>query len=319
MTKFRTNSTILLALVLSLMLSGCGQKAVPATTPPATAATSAPAEDPVKVVKGAINTYYYSAADNGSYIIAPIKLKEELDKSADKYLVLDVRKAIDYSKGHISGAVNVAYGTDIGVNLDKIRAAAKGKTVIVTCYSGQSAGQVTSTLNIAGIKAITLIGGVGSIDPAIGWMGAKYSVVTETTKMPSAPVVDSPNKTIDKAVKDYFFKLPEDSNMIAGSTLHQKLASSPDGYVFVDIRKAEDFAKGHIKGAVNYPYGADVAKNLDTIIEKGKGKTVIVSCYSGITAGQTVALLNTIGVNAKSLLSGYDAGWAKLFPTEIEK
>jgi len=315
--KRKTNYAILFTLGLSLLLSGCGQQATPTTTQPST--TAAPAEDPVKVVKGAINTYYYSAADLGSYLITTDKLKGELDKSADKYLVLDVRKAVDYSKGHISGAVNVPYGTDIGVNLDKIRAAAKGKTLIVTCYSGQSAGQVTSTLNIAGIKANTLIGGVGSADPAVGWLGAKYPVVTEPTIMPSAPAVDSPNKIIDTVVKDYFFKLPEDSNMIDGKTLHEKVASSPDKYVFVDIRKAEDFAKGHIKGAVNYPYGADIAKNLDAIIEKGKGKTVIVNCYSGITSGQTVALLNTIGVNAKSLLSGYDAGWGKLFPTEVEK
>lgn len=319
MIKIKTNYTILLTLVLSLLLSGCGQQATPttsSTTPPST--TSAPAEDPVKVVKGAINTYYYMAADAESYIITSEKLKGELDKNPENYLVLDVRKAADYNKGHIKGSVNVAYGVDIGINLDKIRAAAKGKTLIVACYSGQSAAQVTSTLNIAGIKASAINGGMGATDTGKGWLGAKYPVVTEPTNMPNSPAVDT-NKITDKVVKDYFLKLPEDSNMIEGKTLHEKLASSPNGYLFVDIRKAEDFAKGHIKGAVNYPYGADIAKNIDTIAEKGKEKTVIVSCYSGQTAGQTAALLNTIGVNAKSLRSGFDAGWGQLYPTEIEK
>ncbi|OLN32742.1 rhodanese-like domain-containing protein [Desulfosporosinus metallidurans] len=320
MLKRKTNYTILLILVLSLLLSGCGQQAAPTTSSTVLPTTSStPAEDPVKVVKGAINTFYYTAADSGSYLIAPDKLKAELEKNPANYLVLDVRKATDYTKGHINGAVNVPFGTDIGINLDKIRAAAKGKTVVVICYSGQSAAQVTSTLNIAGIKTLTLIGGMGSPDPVKGWLGSKYPVVTDAVNMPSSPAVDSPNKTIDKVVKDYFFKLPEDSNFIDGKILHDKLASSPDSYMLVDIRKPEDFAKGHIKGAINYPYGTEIAKNLDTIIEKGKGKTVIVNCYSGITAGQTVALLNTIGVNAKSLLSGYEVGWAKLFPTEVQQ
>lgn len=320
MMKMKVNYTVVLALILSLLISGCGQKDVPTsapvnTTPPATA----PVEDPIKVVKGAISTYYYSAADAGSYMIAPDKLKAELDKNDGSYLVLDIRKAADYAKGHIKGAINIVYGVDIGINLDKIRAASKGKTLIVTCYSGQSAAQVTATLNIAGIKATAINGGMGAADTGKGWLGAKYPVVTEPTVMPSAPAVESTNKIIDKVVKDYFLKLPEDSNMIAGKTLHEKLAASSEGYVFIDIRKAEDFAKGHIKGAVNYPYGADIAKNLEAIAEKGKGKTVIVNCYSGQTAGQTVALLNTMGVNAKSLQSGFDAGWGLLYPTEIVK
>lgn len=308
-----------LLIVMGLLLSGCSQQATPASTAPASTTPSTSAADPIKEVKAAVNTFYYTAADNGSYLIAPDKAKAALDKNDGTYLVVDVRQASDYAKGHIKGAINVPYGVDIGAKLDKIRAAAKGKSVIAVCYSGQSAGQVTSLLNIAGIKALTLIYGMGDVNSGNGWLGAKYPVVTDPTPMPTVSAVDSPNKGIDQAVKNYFFKLPTDSNLIAGKDLHEKLAGDSGSYVLLDVRKAEDFAKGHIKGAVSYPYGPAIAQNLNTIADKTKGKTLVVYCYSGITAGQTVSLLNVAGIPAKSLLNGFDAGWGKLYQNEIEK
>lgn len=62
--------------------------------------------------------------------------------------------------------------------------------------------------------------------------------------------------------------------------------------VILDIRSAEDYAKGHIQGAINVPYGMDVAASLEKI---PSDKTVYVYCYSGQTASQTALLLNLAG------------------------
>jgi len=332
MLKRKLSSILSLFVITGFLVTGCGQ-AKPATTtpstPPATTASTT-AEDPAKAIKGAIETYFNDIGSNvkNSYKIAEKDLKDELDKNPDKYVILDVRKADAYAQGHIKGAINVPYGPEIAKNLDSIRAIAKDKTLIVACYTGQTAGQTNSLLNVAGIKTLSLNSGMGgSSTPGFenrGWLGQKYPTVTEPTAMPTVPAVASKSKAIDEAVQKYFVELPKDSYKIDLPVMKDALAKEADKYYLVDVRKAEDFAKGHIKGAVNIPYGPDIAKNLDSIKEKSKGKTVVVYCYTGQTAGQTDSLLNIFGIPTKSLnygfgMDGFTKGWSSDKSYEIVK
>ena len=309
-TKMRNKklySLLSLLLILGLLLSGCGQTTTPTSSTPSStpsASSNAPAEDPAKAVKAAVVSYFNNIPTVGdSYKISEDKLKAELEKNASAYLVLDIRKADEYAKGHIQGAVNVPFGKDIADNLDKIRAAGKDKTVIVACYTGQTAGQTVSLLNVAGIKARSLHGGMGN-GINYGWLAKKFPTVTEATAMPNAAAVDSPNKDIDKAVKDYFINMPADSYKIDDPALKDELAKDASKYLVVDIRQAKDFEAGHIKGAINVPYGADLGTKLDSLIEQSKNKTLIVYCYTGQTAGQADSLFNLVGIKAKSLNFG---------------
>ncbi|GAB6174822.1 rhodanese-like domain-containing protein [Paradesulfitobacterium aromaticivorans] len=300
-------SLLSLLVILGLLVSGCGQSTTPtATTPSSTStpSTTAPAEDAAKAVKTAVVSYFNNIPTVGdSYKISEDKLKSELEQNAKAYLVLDIRKADEYAKGHIQGAVNVPFGKDIADNLDKIRAASKDKTVIVACYTGQTAGQTVSVLNVAGIKTRSLHGGMGN-GINYGWLAKKFPTVTEATAMPQAAAVESPNKDIDKAVKDYFNNMPADSYKIDDPALKDELAKNADKYLVVDIRQAKDFDAGHIKGAINVPYGADLGTKLDSLIEQSKGKTLVVYCYTGQTAGQADSLFNLVGITAKSLNFG---------------
>ena len=312
-------------LIVGLLATGCGQAKPTATTPsstPTPAATStAPAEDPAKAIKSAIETYFNDIGSNvkNSYKIAEKDLKDELDKNPDKYAILDLRRADAYAQGHIKGAINVPYGPDIAKNLDSIRAIAKDKTLIVACYTGQTAGQTDSLLNVAGIKTLSLNSGMGGSSTVgfetRGWLGQKYPTVTEATAMPTAPAVASKSIAIDAAVQKYFNEVPKDSYKIDLPVMKDALAKEPDKYYVVDVRTAVDYAKGHIKGAVNIPYGPDIAKNLDSIKDKSKGKTVVVHCYTGQTAGQVDSLLNIFGITTKSLnygfgMDGFTKGWS---------
>jgi len=324
MLKRKLSPILSLFLIVGFLVTGCGQAAQPATTTPSTppvTTSSTPAEDPAKEIKGAIETYFNDIGSNvkNSYKIAEKDLKDELDKNPDKYTVLDLRRAEDYAKGHIKGAINVPYGPDIAKNLDSIRAIAKDKTLIVACYTGQTAGQTNSLLNVAGIKTLSLNSGMGgSGTPGFetrGWLGQKYPTVTEPTAMPTVPAVASKSKAIDEAVKKYFNEVPKDSYKIDLPVMKDALAKEADKYYIVDVRTAVDYAKGHIKGAVNIPYGPDVAKNLDSIKEKSQGKTVVVYCYTGQTAAQTDSLLNIFGITTKSLnygfgMAGFSKGWS---------
>lgn len=318
--------------IIGLLVTGCSQAApattTPSTTPPAT--STAPAEDPAKVIKTAVETYFNDIGSKvtDSYKIPEKDLKEALDKTPDKYVVLDIRKADAYAVGHIKGAINVPYSADIAKNLDAIRAIAKDKTLIVACYTGQTAGQTDSLLNVAGIKTLSLNSGMGGSATVgfetRGWLGQKFPTVTEATAMPNVPAVATKSKAIDTAVQKYFNELPKDSNKIELPAMKDALATAADKYYMVDVRKAEDFAKGHIKGAVNIPYGPEIAKNLDSIKDKSTGKTVIVYCYTGQTAGQTDSLLNISGIPTKSLnfgfgMEGFTKGWSSDPTFEVVK
>jgi len=70
----------------------------------------------------------------------------------------------------------------------------------------------------------------------------------------------------------------------------------------VDIRKAADYASGHVENAVNVP-AADLLSHLDGT-DADDGKDVIVICYSGQTAAWATCLLR---------ISGYDNVYSMLF------
>ena len=63
--------------------------------------------------------------------------------------------------------------------------------------------------------------------------------------------------------------------------------------VFVDVRTKEEFAAGHLAGAINIPLG-DIAQRKQEI--KGLGNTpVVFYCRSGNRSGSAVAYLQKEG------------------------
>ena len=74
-----------------------------------------------------------------------------------------------------------------------------------------------------------------------------------------------------------------------------------DPYI-ISLRSAEDYAKGHIPGAVNMSVKElFTLENLATI---PPDRDVVVVCYTGQTAGQATAALNMLGYEGYSLLFG---------------
>jgi rhodanese-related sulfurtransferase len=114
-------------------------------------------------------------------------------------------------------------------------------------------------------------------------------------------------KKLQQAVAAYYEKMPDDSYKIPEADL-KKLVDAKDTSIFIlDIRAETDYDKGHIEGAVNIPF-KEVGRNLDKLPQD---KKIIVYCYTGQTGGQTTALLNIAGYDARSLNGGMNNGWAK--------
>ena len=309
---------LVLALVLLTGLTACAPKTEtpvaapePAAAEPAAAEPTPAAEAPkADVVAEAVNAYFANMPEDIYKI--PEKDFVEKVKAGESMLVLDIRSAEDYGKGHVKGAVNAPWGPAIAASLDKLPS---DKPVMVYCYTGQTAGQAVATLNMAGFNAKSV---------NLGWNLGISKVegiadLTETTANEFPAVTAAAVKPeIKAAVTAYYdglaavkgttyanYKISEDDA--------KKLVDTKDtGAFFLSVRKAEDYAKGHIEGAANIPFGKGMEQLFNTL---PKDKKIVVYCYTGQTAGQVVAGLRLLGYDAVSMHSGMGtpatapAGW----------
>jgi rhodanese-related sulfurtransferase len=109
-------------------------------------------------VVGAAEAYF----GEGPKTIAAADVYENLndgDPDNDPY-VISVRSAEDYAKGHIPGAVNM--GVKEMFTSENLATIPSDRQVVVVCYTGQTAGQATSALNMLGYKAYSLLFGMSS-------------------------------------------------------------------------------------------------------------------------------------------------------------
>ena len=230
------------------------------------------------------------------------------DAENDPYII-SLRSAEDYAKGHVPGAVNM--GVKALFTVENLATIPPDKDVVVVCYTGQTAGQATAALNVLGYEAYSLLHGMSSwtSDPEVfvkrfnpETHTADYAVDTEAHE-PGGPYgLPSPLATnVVGAADAYFSGGPK---TIQAADVFENLNDGDaenDPYI-ISLRSAEDYAKGHVPGAVNMSVKAMfTSENLATI---PSDKGVVVICYTGQTAGQATAALNMLGYEAYSLLFG---------------
>jgi len=288
--KFKWIAVLMVMVFLSVFAVGCGGQEPPKPD------NQANEEEVAAVTINDVADKYYAQMPEHIYKIADDELKDRIDANDDSMLIISIRKADDYAQGHIKGAVNIPFA-NFNEYLDKLPA---DKELIVYCYSGQTGGQTVAILNMYGYNARSLNLGFNK-----GWVG-KYNYPVETTanELPVNVTPAQPDPAIAKILADYFADAPDHNRIIKGEDLQAIIENGEDVQI-VSIRSPEDYAKGHIQGAINIPF-KEVNKHFD---EFAKDKPVFVYCYSGQTAGQTVAVLNTLGINARSVKSGFNLGW----------
>jgi rhodanese-related sulfurtransferase len=251
------------------------------------------------VVAEAANGYFANMSED-NYKISEKTFVEQVKADKDMF-ILDIRQADVYAEGHIKGAVNAPWGTAISDNLDKLP---KDKTIMVYCYSGQTAGQAVALLNMAGFDAKSVnLGwnlGISKVDGVKDVTETKASDFAEVESLEIKPEIKT-------ALEDYFkgldtVKSTNFKNYKISEDDAKKLVDSKDDSVaFLSVRSAEDFAKGHIAGSTNIGWGKGMQEKFNTL---PKDKKIIVYCYTGQTAGQTVAGLKMLGYDAVSLNGG---------------
>lgn len=291
MRKSKIVSLLLVVVMMFSFLAACNQTPAPTPTPP-----PAPALVPAEVIAAAVKEFLTTIPENNHMIAADAALALNKE-NPDAVFWVDMRSAEDYAKGHITNAVNIPYAKT-GELLEVIP---MNKQVIFQCYSGQTSAQVAALAKMLGFNAVSFKGGMN-----FGWAPLKLAedtLQTTENKLPAAkaPELDEKEQILWDAVKAYF---GESNFVVAPAALNDLVKENPDAIMVLDIRTEEDYNKGHIDTAKFIAF-KQVGANLDQL---PTNKPVYVVCYTGQTAGITMAPLRLMGINAMSLNRGM-TGW----------
>lgn len=229
----------------------------------------------------------------------PVIKSEDLFAKADtdeELFIVDIRQQDVYNQGHLKGAYLAAWGEDLA---SKVAMLPKDKPVYIYCYTGQTAGQAVALMRMLGIDAYSVQSGYNNGISLVE--GFEKYIDTTPNELASAGAEFDP--FLLAKVEEYFNAVADNASFIIASADAKPLIDA-GGVTVLDIRQADAFAEGHIAGALNIPFG----KGMD-FSGVPADKQVIVACYTGQTAGQTVAVLRLMGLNAVSLKGGMVNGW----------
>ncbi|RMF03875.1 MAG: rhodanese-like domain-containing protein [Chloroflexi bacterium] len=235
------------------------------------------------------------------------------DESNDPYII-DLRKPEDFEMGHIPGAVNI--GVKALFTADKLASLPTDKPIVTYCYTGQTSSQATSALNMLGYQAKSMLFGfpawanvdgvsVPPFNAQVDQHDYKISdEMTEATELydPATPL----GETVAAAAEGYF---SNGTKNIKASAVFDNLndGDTTNDPFIIDVRKAEDYAAGHIPGAVNM--NAKTMFAAENLAKIPTGQPIVVTCYTGQTASQVVSALNMLGYDATNLKFGF-ASWS---------
>ncbi|WP_456377653.1 rhodanese-like domain-containing protein [Lutibacter sp.] len=246
--------------------------------------------------------------DAGQKFVVGAPVLEDYDAIAFKnqYYIMDIRSAEAYSTSHIDGAVNVAFG-DILTEAPN----AGSKTILVVCYTGQTACYATALLRMYGFSnAQALKWGMTGWSAAtdswtsnIGDIGSSSSNwsfgAAPAVNIYDEPVISSLSTDGNEILKRRVEQVVADGFKTAANT---DVIASPSSYFINNYFIDTDYTGfGHITGAYKIlplTLAGNEYKNLDPSAK------VVTYCYTGQTSAVVTACLRVLGYDAYSLTFG---------------
>lgn len=268
-----------------------------------------PAPEPATQSFEVLKTYLL---DNGmdipDVIDGWITSATDVHDNLDNYYVIDIRSAEDFANGHIPGAVNSTLG---GILIAAGNSG--GKTIIVACYTGQTAGHAVLALRLSGYAdAKVLKWGMCSWNEATAtaWPGNVGSIAVGSANwtVPGSPAsnatFEAPNLTTTS----------EDGAGILAERVTALLAGGMNKITGSDVLSTPSsyFVNNYWDAASNTQYGhfVDAYRINPLTLADGEylnlnpNETVVSYCWTGQTSSMLTAYLKVLGYDAKSLLFG---------------
>ena len=232
-----------------------------------------------------------------------------VNTSLSSYYIIDIRSAADFTAGHINGAVNSTMA-----NVLTAAANAAGKTIVVACYTGQTAGHAVAALRLSGYPTAKVLKWGMS-----GWTSTLNSWSSSTNTINHANWVASPGAIVAQTTEFSDPDITETGTgaQILAARVTQLLAGGLRGYTAANV--LDGLSSYYVN---NYWAATDVetygnisgAYRINPITLAGEeykfldpSKDIVTYCWTGQTSSVISAYLFVIGYNAHSLKFGANA------------
>ncbi len=240
---------------------------------------------------------------------------EDVVKGGEQgYFIVSLQSRADFAKGHVPGAVNIPF--DEITEGKSLALLPRDKTIVLTCDDGHRSMVASLYFNQLGYSATTMPMGLSHWNRAQSaapyTASAGYPASTENKeaapgrKIPVVPgtgakgdeLITQRTKAVLASGKPLFMDRAE--------LYREEAKDGGKGVFVVSIQRPEDYAMGHVPGAVNIPYS-----QIATVESLGKLPTdrkIVVVCYIGHIGAAVTLMLNQLGYDAYDLRFG-TMGW----------
>ena len=224
-------------------------------------------------------------------------LAAELSTDAAPLLV-DVRSSDERAEGFIEGSIGIPM-TELTQNLDLLPNL--DQNIVVYCGSGYRSAISMTALRLLGYTNVrSMLGGFGA------WAAAELPVSQTQVDYTAgtAPTIDA---TLFDAVNSYMTNIPAGFYTVKALDLTAEMARNP--VTLIDVRTDEEWAAGHIDGAIHMPLNSLFAQPDQ--LPQDMAATIVVYGSSSHRGGIAMSLLRVLGYENVRALSGGVGAWEK--------
>ncbi len=315
MNYLKTTTQIVVLVLISFFVScsGGGDKTKQAGSNAPVQVKSAPVE--INTEAKELLSYLDEMGDyvNGRNFPSLIKASSVFDELGKNNLIIDLRSADSFAKGHIKSAVNVEFSKLPKYFTNDIKPFEFDKIVMV-CYTGQVSSYATSLLRLMGYGNVYALrwGMSGwNKDFAKDWwlnsVSADFESKLETKVNIKLAARDFPKMNTGKTTGEEIMDQRFISLFKAGYSdvfiTAKKVFEQPKNFYTINYDRRDKYEAGHIPGSIRYkPNGTlGIVSEMQTI---PANKEVVVYCGTGHNASFVAAYLRLFGYNAKILTYG---------------
>lgn len=219
--------------------------------------------------------------------------------------LLDVRQPEEFEAGHIENSVSVPLRT-LGENLALLPS--MDTEIIVICQGGYRAMIGGAALQVLGYENIRVLkGGYGA------WTGENLPTVTEATEAMAGEAPEI-NPDLLATVSDMLANLPDGWAGVSANDLAEELRSD-DAPILLDVRSADEYATGYIRGA-QLIWVNEFMANMDQWPQDLEAN-IVIYCGSSYRGNIAMVMMRLMGyTNVRNLFGGINSWNAAGLPLE---
>jgi rhodanese-related sulfurtransferase len=303
-------------IMLFLLVAGCSGRKTENT-----AASPAESAAPVKAALNIgveTNLLLKDLRESGDYVNSlnfPSLIKASIvhDNIGKNMLVIDLRPADQFSKGHIKVAVNKKF-TDLPGYFESGIKPFEYERIIMVCDDGALASYTTSLLRLMGYGNVyAMRWGMSAWNEQCakdGWLAnlsGKFETQLEKTVHEkeagtSMPDLKTGLTTGPEIAQERFRKLFSEGtdNVLVTA---EEVFSDPAKYYIINLERKDKYEDGHIPGAYRYKPESTLGFP-DEMASIPADKTVVLYCGTGHNSGFASAYLRLFGYDARTLSYG---------------